>query len=188
MYIEGLDELDNKIIEVVKENARLTYSEIGEKVGVPRISVKKRMEALEEKGIIQGYKAVIDSTKLPEGVRFILDLETTPECFEDIVEGLSRSKYIRQIYGVSGDCAIHATGFVSNSRNLQIFANALYREAKRGIRRMSYKTVLSTLMDIDGGVDYVAENFNIQMEKPVIKCIHSDKNNQCIKERCPFHE
>ena len=31
MYIEGLDELDNKIIEVVKENARLTYSEIGEK-------------------------------------------------------------------------------------------------------------------------------------------------------------
>lgn len=84
MYIEGLDELDNKIIEVVKENARLTYSEIGEKVGVSRISVKKRMEALEEKGIIQGYKAVIDSTKLSEGVRFILDLETTPECFEDI--------------------------------------------------------------------------------------------------------
>ena len=34
----------------------------------------------------------------------------------------------------------------------------------------------------------VEENFNIQMEKPVIKCIHSDKNNQCIKERCPFHE
>ena len=41
MYIEGLDELDNKIIEVVKENVRLTYSEIGEKVGVSRISVKK---------------------------------------------------------------------------------------------------------------------------------------------------
>ena len=41
---------------------------------------------------------------------------------------------------------------------------------------------------IISAIDYVAENFNIQMEKPVIKCIHSDKNNQCIKERCPFHE
>ena len=51
MYIEGLDELDNRIIEIVKENARLTYSEIGEKVGVSRISVRKRMEALEEKEI-----------------------------------------------------------------------------------------------------------------------------------------
>lgn len=154
MYIEGLDELDNKIIEVIKDNARLTYSEIGEKVGVSRISVRKRMEALEEKGIIQGYKTVIDSTKLPEGVRFVIDLETTPECFEDIAERLAGCKYIRQIYSVSGECAIHATGNVSNPRNLQIFANTLYREANKGIRRMSCKTVLSIIMDIDGGVDY----------------------------------
>lgn len=116
MHIEGLDELDNRIIEIIKDNARLTYSEIGAKAGVSRISVKKRMEALEKKGIIQGYKAVIDSTKVPEGVRFLLDLETTPECFEDIVEWLSRCKYIRQIYSVSGDCAIHATGFASNPK------------------------------------------------------------------------
>lgn len=81
---------------------------------------------------------MIDSTKVPEEVRFILDLETTPECFEDIVEGISRCKYLRQIYDISGDCAIHASGFVSNSRNLQIFANALYREANKGIRRMKY--------------------------------------------------
>ena len=47
MYIEGLDELDNRIIDVVKNNARLTYSEIGEKVGVSRVSVRKRMEELE---------------------------------------------------------------------------------------------------------------------------------------------
>ena len=154
MHIEGLDELDNRIIEIIKDNARLTYSEIGAKAGVSRISVKKRMEALEKKGIIQGYKAVIDSTKVPEGVRFLLDLETTPECFEDIVEWLARCKHIRQIYSVSGDCAIHATGFVSNPQNLQIFANTLYREANKGIRRMSCKTILSTLMDMDGGVDY----------------------------------
>ena len=43
-------------------------------------------------------------------------------------------------------------------------------------------------ISIISAIDYVEENFNIQMEKPVIKCIHSDKNNQCIKERCPFHE
>lgn len=154
MYIEGLDELDNKIIEIVKDNARLTYSEIGEKVGVSRISVRKRMEALEEKGIIQGYKAVINATNMPEGVGFFLDLETRPECYEDIAQALSRCKYIRQIYSVTGNSAIHATGYVSNPRNLQLFVNALYREANEGIRKMSCQTVLSTLMDIDGGVGY----------------------------------
>lgn len=51
----------------------------------------------------------------------------------------------------------------------------------RFCKRDSYIAMISA-------IDYVEENFNIQMEKPVIKCIHSDKNNQCIKERCPFHE
>ena len=51
----------------------------------------------------------------------------------------------------------------------------------RCCKRDSYIAIISA-------IDYVAENFNIQMEKSVIKCIHSDKNNQCIKERCPFHE
>ena len=142
LYIEGLYELDNKIIEIIKDNARLTYSEIGAKAGVSRISVRKRMESLEKKGIIQGYKAVIDPTKVPEGVKFILDLETTPECFEDIVEWLSGSKYIRQIYSVSGDCAIHATGFVSNSKkaphiasNIRRFCRTDQSRAQRLLRR-----------------------------------------------------
>ena len=51
----------------------------------------------------------------------------------------------------------------------------------RCCKRDSYMAIISA-------IDYVAENFNIKMEKLVIKCIHSDKNNQCIKERCPFHE
>lgn len=154
MYIDGLDELDNKIVSVVKENARLTYSEIGARVGISRVSVKKRLDALEAKGIIRGYTVLIDPTAVPDGVQFILDLETTPACFEDIVERLSRQRQIRQIYTVSGECAIHATGYISNSRNLQLFANTLYREAHNGIRKISCKTVMSTLMDRDGGVDY----------------------------------
>ncbi|MDO4976629.1 MAG: Lrp/AsnC family transcriptional regulator [Eubacteriales bacterium] len=126
MYIEGLDELDNKILEVIQENARLTYSEIGEQVGISRISVKKRMDHLEKMGIIQGYHTIINPTCVPDGVRFMIDIETTPESYEDVVEKLSREKYIRQIYGVSGECALHATGFVSHSRNLQLCMNALY--------------------------------------------------------------
>lgn len=154
MYIEGLDELDNKIIEIIRENARLTYSEIGEKVGVTRISVKKRMDALEKKGIIQGYKTIIDATKIPEGIKFLIDIETTPEFHEDVVEYLANSKYVRQIYSTTGECALRVTGFVSNPRNLEIFSNSLYRDAKKGIRRMNCRTVLSTIMDVDGGIAY----------------------------------
>ena len=154
MQIEGIDELDNRILEVIRDNARLTYKEIGEQVGISRISVKARMDALQEKGIIKGFQTVIDPTSVPEGTRFFLDIECTPDHYEDIVEYLANSRMIRQIYSVSGECRIHAAGFANNARNLEYFANAIYRN-QLGVRRIGCRTSLATLMDRDGGVEYV---------------------------------
>lgn len=36
MNIAGLDKVDNAILEVIKDNARMSYSDIGEKVGLSR--------------------------------------------------------------------------------------------------------------------------------------------------------
>ena len=154
MRIEGLDETDNRILAVIKDNARLTYKEIGEQVGISRVAVKTRMDAMQEKGIIKGFQTLIDPTKVPEGTRFFLDIECMPDYYEEMVEYLASNKMIRQIYGVSGECRIHAVGFASNARNLEYFANTIYR-SQRGVRRMGCYTALSTLMDVDGGVEYV---------------------------------
>jgi len=154
MRIEGLDETDNRILDIIKDNARLTYKEIGERVGISRVSVKLRMDALQEKGIIKGFQTLIDPTKVPEGTRFFLDIECIPDYYEEIAEHLASSKMIRQIYAVSGECRIHAVGFASNTKNLEYFANSIYR-SQRGVRRLGCHTVLSTLMDADGGVEYV---------------------------------
>ena len=55
-----MDETDRKILDILRENARMSFSEIGSAVGISRVSVKKRMTAMEEAGIIRGYRAVID--------------------------------------------------------------------------------------------------------------------------------
>ena len=47
MFLQGLDELDQKIVRLLIENARMSYSEIGAKVGVSRVAVKLRIQALE---------------------------------------------------------------------------------------------------------------------------------------------
>ena len=38
-----MDKLDQRILELIKDNARLSYSEIGKSVGISRVAVKKRM-------------------------------------------------------------------------------------------------------------------------------------------------
>ncbi|HKI79140.1 MAG TPA: Lrp/AsnC family transcriptional regulator [Ignavibacteriaceae bacterium] len=50
-----LDDLDNKILNVLQKNARTKRNEIAEIVGLSLPSVSERMHKLEEKGYIQGY-------------------------------------------------------------------------------------------------------------------------------------
>ena len=45
MYLKGLDETDRKILDLLTENARYTYSELGQKLGISRVAVKNRMDA-----------------------------------------------------------------------------------------------------------------------------------------------
>ena len=40
MFLDGLDELDRKIVGLLIENARRSYSEIGQEVGISRVAVK----------------------------------------------------------------------------------------------------------------------------------------------------
>lgn len=53
MFLEGLDALDQQIVSLLIENARLSYSDIGEKVGLSRVAVKSRIQALEQRGVIE---------------------------------------------------------------------------------------------------------------------------------------
>ena len=154
MNNEGLDKLDHAILETIKNDARMSYSDIGEKVGLSRVAVKNRMDAMEKVGVIKGYQTVIDETSIPEGISFILDLETYPEEYENVLETMARDRYIRQIYITSGECRMHCVGFAPNQRTLAAHVNHLYMRTK-GIRKMSWNMLLSTVKDIDGGVEYV---------------------------------
>ena len=165
MVPDGLDELDRRILDIIRENARLTYKEIGEKAGISRISAKNRMSAMEEKGIIRGYRTVTDEEKAePRGVRFFLELVTDPEQYDAAAEYLSGDERIIRIYGMTGESRLLAEGLAPNSATMDVFTRSLYR-ALKGLRRVSCSAVLATLMDRKGGVGYVRCEESEDLEK-----------------------
>ena len=68
MYLNGLDGLDREIVRLLIENARISYSDIGEEIGISRVAVKARIQALEQKGIIVGYTTIINPQKISGAV------------------------------------------------------------------------------------------------------------------------
>ena len=68
MFLGNLDATDQKIITLLTENARMSYSDIGVRVGLSRVAVKSRIQALEERGIIEEYTTIINPQKISGAV------------------------------------------------------------------------------------------------------------------------
>ena len=59
MYLDNLDELDQKIIQLLIENARISYSDIGEETGISRVAVKARIQAMEKLSLIHIWSVIL---------------------------------------------------------------------------------------------------------------------------------
>ena len=153
IQVSGLDQTDNMIIRMLRENARLTFSEIGKAAGISRVSVKHRIEQLEKNGVIRGYHADIDLRAMPKGIRFTLDIEAAPGYYSSVIETLAASSMLHEIYGTSGKSHIHAIGVAPNSETLGNYANYLYRTT-RGIRELNWQILVTTYKDTERGVAY----------------------------------
>lgn len=108
MQSDGLDPKDIEIIELLKNNARLTYSEIGEKVGLSRTAIKNRVSAMEKAGIIKGYHASIESFASPTMMSFVVNLETKPEHFDEAKAYFQQAEETKTLIQTSGRCHLLA--------------------------------------------------------------------------------
>lgn len=152
MQQTNLDEFDQKILACIKGHARMTFSDIGSRVGLSRVAVRKRMEMMEKNGVIKGYQTVTDLS-VREGITFFLDIEAIPDKYEEVAGKLAANKLLKQIYTTTGDCRFHAVGTAPNQNTLAHWADHLYRSTP-GVRKISWHTVLSVIKDEEKGVDY----------------------------------
>ena len=122
MHINGLDEIDNQIINLLIADARLTYSEIGEKVGISRVAVKKRVAALEEQGIIKGYHADVNPMEAPKMMTFVAVIKTRADSYDLISDALEQESCVVTLCKMSGDNILHAICVADSMAEMNNFA------------------------------------------------------------------
>jgi len=94
MKIKGqavaLDDLDWRILRLLQENAKLTYTEIGNKLDVAHSTVYERIRRMEEHSIIKKYKAIVDIEKAGlQHITALITIHTEPKESEHIANRVS---------------------------------------------------------------------------------------------------
>ncbi len=149
MYLNGLDELDRGIVQLLIENARISYSDIGEKIGISRVAVKARIQALEQKGIIEEYTTVINPQKISGAVSCYFEIETTPNSLSDVTEILNRDNTVTQIYRVTGKDKLHVHAVAASAEEMENFLHTVI-DTLPGVVSCSCNMILSRIKDIKG--------------------------------------
>ena len=149
MFLDTLDELDRQIIELLIKNARMSYSEIGQKIGISRVADKMRVKALEAKGIIEEYTTIINPQKISGAVSCYFEIETKPESLMEVAEILKNNDTITQIYRVTGKSRLHVHAVASSNEEME---RLLYEtiDTLPGVVECSSNMILSRIKDIKG--------------------------------------
>lgn len=149
MYLNGLDELDQKIIQLLVKNARMSYSDIGEKIGISRVAVKARIQALENKDIIEEYTTIINPQKINGAVSCYFEIETKPDSFKEVTDILNKNNIVTQIYRVTGRDKLHVHAVASSNEEMERFLHDVI-DTLPGVLSCSCNIILSRVKDIKG--------------------------------------
>lgn len=144
MQINGIDEKDNRIVGLLRANARMTYSEIGGQVGLSRTAVKARVSALERSGVIKGYRAVTDPLDSAGTMTFVVNIETKPEHFEEARRRFARSPETVVLLQTTGSCHLLAVCVSESIQTMKVFVNAVYKSVP-GILSINAHSVLEVI-------------------------------------------
>ncbi len=106
-------------MRVLEKNAKASYGEIAEAVGVSKPTVRKYIEKLEDEGTIIGYTAEVDPKKLGGRMVSQVGIDSESDYFLNVVEKLKNVDQVRKLYISSGDHDLLAEVVTNNNQELQ---------------------------------------------------------------------
>ncbi len=117
----------NKLLDLLRQNARLSNAELGVMLGETEKSVADEISHLEREGIIMGYSAIIDEEKADEnGVTAIIELKITPikdRGFDDLAHTIMGYEEVDSVFLLSGAYDLSVTISGTSLRNVALFVS-----------------------------------------------------------------
>ena len=101
-----IDDVDRRILNFLQEDARISNAELARRVGMAPSGILERVKKLEERGLIRGYQARLDSKKLGSGlVAFAFVKSDERVGGIESAESLAAIPEVQEVHHIAGeDC------------------------------------------------------------------------------------
>lgn len=101
-----MENLDQRILALLARDGRMSYTDIGKETGLSTSAAQQRVRRLEQRGVITGYRAVLNSDELGLAVTaFVAIKPFDPSAADDAPERLAHLPEVVSCYSVAGDAS-----------------------------------------------------------------------------------
>lgn len=139
MASPDLDAVDRQILDLLIEDGRRTVREIADLVNLSPSPVRRRIEKLEQRGVIVGYTAVVDESALGNTFEAFAELRFAGDTkVEEITASVKGIGEVIAIYTVAGDPDAIVHFKVDNLHHL----HQLIDQIRRGGHVIGTKTLM----------------------------------------------
>ncbi|MEM2915012.1 MAG: Lrp/AsnC family transcriptional regulator [Candidatus Bathyarchaeia archaeon] len=122
---ERLDHIDLKIISLLQEDSRLSYNKIASKLGISVGTAYNRIKNLEEKGVLKGYTAMVDSAKIGYSLTALILIQAEGKYLIDVEREIAKMGNAISVYDITGDFDIAVIARFKDRENLNQFIKSL---------------------------------------------------------------
>jgi DNA-binding Lrp family transcriptional regulator len=141
-----MDEIDHRIVALLRENARRSFQDIGERISLSAPAVKRRVDRLERDGVIRGYSANVDPSAIGWNTHAFVELFCEGAMSgEQVREAVGDHPEVEAAYTIAGAPSAILHLRASDTQHLE---QALERVRDTpGVIRTQTQVVLSTLFE-----------------------------------------
>ncbi len=97
-----IDDVDRKILGALQKDARNSFKKIGREIGVSEATVFVRVKKLRDKGVLRGFKAIVDPSTIGKSLTAIMLIRAQPKSLPGMLDALKKLEDIYEIYDVTG--------------------------------------------------------------------------------------
>lgn len=101
--MDGIDDTDRAILELLLEDARRPFSDIAEEVGLSGPAVSDRVERLRERGLLRRFTADLDRSMLQDGQQVLVTIEGKPGSGQAIQDALLGTSAVEHCFRTVDD-------------------------------------------------------------------------------------
>lgn len=100
--MSSIDELDLKILDMLKKDSRTPFTEIASNLGVSDSTIHVRLKKLREDGVLRGFTVDLDEELLGKKVHGLAMIDVNLGHLEEVVSKLAINKNVVKIYETHG--------------------------------------------------------------------------------------